>query len=347
MRFFWRWLKRLIIAGFLLVLLLLSPILYVETMCHGDEEAEGYTALLPAEHHRSEARTLMTYPEWHIVHAYDDYARVIATGDPHNFGYLRSIAGYWQSLCALTETANRHGGVDGETKQLVYVIGVSFSLELLLKAGYEETIGRASALLRGSDRAPLDDLSARQAADYAQFLQQTPWYKWDFTKAAEALDAQPTTVFRDRERKRALGIEYGGKAVYAKAIAAAVASTGADELTLRMVVDGLGAVTSDDVKIIKAGVSGTEIEVPRYRKLTKLLQSMAADGVNFIEIAGNNDILFTAIGNAPEHPDAIHSFARQGYGDYRHLILLKVSDLAERLRQLPQSGLTLEHIHDY
>ena len=42
--------------------------------------------LLDAEWQRAESRTLTTYPEWHIVHAYDDYARVITDGDPHEFG---------------------------------------------------------------------------------------------------------------------------------------------------------------------------------------------------------------------------------------------------------------------
>ena len=36
---------------------------------------------------------------------------------------------------------------------------------------------------------------------------------------------------------------------------------------------------------------------------------------------------------------------RQGYGDWRHLIFLPVSELADRLRAL--GDLQLEHVHDY
>ena len=83
MRFLWRWLKRLILLTVVLVLALLAPVAYVEFTCQGDPEgATNYASILPPEHHRLEARTLMTYPEWHIVHAYDDYAEVIRTGDP-------------------------------------------------------------------------------------------------------------------------------------------------------------------------------------------------------------------------------------------------------------------------
>ena len=104
----------------------------------------------------------------------------------------------------------------------IYTIGVSFTAELLVKALYEETVGRVEALLRGAERAELDDVSARQAADYAKFLQQTPWYKWDFRSDAAELRVASTGSMRDREREFALGLEYGAKAAYAGVIASAV-----------------------------------------------------------------------------------------------------------------------------
>lgn len=350
MSLLWRWFKRLLLLALLTTIALATPVVYVETMCRGTTTPDSYTAILPPEHHRAEARTFMTYPEWHIVHAYDDYAKVITTKDPHDFNTFNSITGYWTSLCALTKTAASHGGIDTETKQLVYVIGTSFTAELALKAAYEETLGRLTTLLRGKTRTPLDDLSAQQATDYAKFLQQVPWYKWDFPAANDALNAAKTDALRDKERSLALGLENKAKAGYADIIAAAVASTGEDRLSLRMLVTGSATKDlkeRDDVTITGLSSEGMEIETPRYRALTHLLDDMAQDQINFIEIAGNDDILFTAISSTPTDENALHSFARQGYGDYRHLIVVKVSDLAETLRTLPDAGLTLEHIHDY
>ena len=341
-----RWLKRLVILLLVAVIGLLSPVAYIETMCRPDVQPSDYTAILPAEWQRSEASTLLTYPEWHIVHAYDDYAEVIRSGDPADFGYLSSISGFWSSLCALSTTSGDHGGFPWETKQMVYTIGVSFTAELLLKAAYEETVGRVATWIRGPDHTALDDLSASQAADYATFLQQVPWYKWDFTRDAAALDAVVTPAFRDRERNFALGIEYRVKASYARVIAAAVASTGFDQLTLRAIVTGLTAeqlVQYDGVKVIGQRPEGLEIEAPRYRAFTDLAVAMAAQGVNFMEIAGNDDIMFTAISDAPTMPGAIHSFARQGNPGYRHLVLVKVAALADALRATDG----VEHIHDY
>lgn len=346
MRVLWRWLKRMALLCLIVILGLLSPVAYVETMCRSPVAASNYTAILPAADHRPEARTLLTYPEWHIVHAYADYAEVIRTGDPDDFSYLRSIGGFWSSLCALSGAAGDHGGVDWPTKQMVYTIGVSFSAELLLKAAYEETLGRVATWVRGPNPTALDAISAAQAADYATFLQQVPWYRWDFRRDAAALATAPHPGFRDSERSLALGIEYRIKAAYAGVIAAAVAGMEPDALTMRSVVTGLGAdelAGFAGVSIIAERPQGTEIETPRYRAFTDLAKALAAAGVRFVEIAGNDDILFTALSGDPVMPGAIHSFARQGNPGFRHLVIIKVADLAAALT----GGAEIEHIHDY
>ncbi|MCV6593225.1 MAG: hypothetical protein OIF48_09765, partial [Silicimonas sp.] len=281
MSFLWRWLKRLVLGLVALVILLLLPVGYTELACRGDGTGQAYTPLISdPDWQRAESRTLMTYPEWHIVHAYDDYAKVIATGDPHDFAYLRAIAGFWTTLCPLTEASAAMGGVTSETKMTIYTIGVSFTAELLAKAAYEETLGRFATLLRGDGRAPLDDLSAEQAAAYATFLQQTPWYKWDFQSDRAALEAAGEGI-RDQERRLALGLEYGAKAGYAQVIAQAVEGVGADQLRLRSVVANLPADTLaawPDVTVIETLPQGVVIETPRYRAFTRLLAEIAEAG---------------------------------------------------------------------
>ncbi len=345
MRFLWRWTRRLILLALVLVLALLAPVVWVETMCRGSGTPAPYAAILPPEHHRPESRTLLTYPEWHIVHAYDDYARVIAAGDPHDFGFLRAIGGFWSSLCSLSQAAPAHGGIDWPTRQMVHTIGVSFTAELLAKAAYEETLGRLVTLMRGP-RAVLDDVSAAQAAAYAGFLQQVPWYRWDFRRDAAELDARSTGSLRDTERALALGLEYRVKAAYAQLIAAAVEGMGQDELTMRAIVAGLPAATlagMPGVTVIAERPEGVDIETPRYRAFTDLARQIAGAGGDFVEIAGNDDILYTAVDDRPAAPGALISLPRQGAGDTRHLMLVKVADLARLMRE----GARVEHIHDY
>ena len=344
-----RWIKRLCFMAVGLVLLLVAPVAYNEALCRGDGVAKPYAPLLEAQHHRSEARSFLTYPEWHIVHAYDDYGAVLRKGDPHDYGYLRGIAGFWTSLCALSKVSDAHGGFDFETKQTIYTIGVSFTAELLMKAAYEETLGRVATWVRGEAPSKLDQLSGDQARAYAKFLQQVPWYRWDFDRDRQALNAVEPMGFRDRERRAALGIEYRIKGAYAGVITKAVEGMTPDALTLRMVVRGLSRAelsTLEGVRVIGDLEDGLEIETPRYRALTHLLAEMAGRGAEFVEIAGNDDILLTATSDQA-YDDALFTFGRQGYGDLRHLIVLPVMELAPFLRDMSARGLTLEHIHDY
>lgn len=330
-----------------IVLVLAAPVIWVETACRGLILAQDDRPLATGT--RDESRTFTTYPEWHIVHAYEDYAATIAHADPHDFGFLRAIAGFWTSLCPLAEMADAHGGFTTESRMTIYTIGVSFSAEMALKAAYEETLGRVATWVRGPDHAALDRLSAQQAADYAAFLQMTPWYRWDFRRDAAALGPASQGSFRDVERRLALGLEYRAKAVYAGLIAQAVAATGQDELTLRAVVadlppEALAAIPG--VTVITTRPEGVEVETPRYRAFTLIAGQIAAQGGRFVEIAGNDDILLTALAPAPL-PGALSSHARQGHGDTRSLILTRVADLAAVVNGLPTQGAQLEHIHDY
>lgn len=332
-------------AVLLLILALAAPVVWVEAMCRPQGVASPATMIVAAADHRDEGRTLMTWPEWQIVRAYEDYAEVIRTGAPHDYDFFSEIGSFWGSVCTLSQASGPLGGFSGDSKATIYTIGVSFSLELGLKAAYEETVGRLFVALRGPDRAVLDDVSAQMAADYAAFLSQVPWYKWDFTADADRLAADASPGMRNAERRFALGTEFRGKAVYAGMIAKAVAATGFDALTMRVVVRGMtpaALAALPGVVVIAERPEGVEIETPRYAAFTDLARTIAGAGGEFVEIAGNDDILYTALSAEAAAPGALMDFARQGFGDHRHLFLIKVADLSAALRA---GG--VEHVHDY
>jgi hypothetical protein len=352
MRFAWRWIKRAIILLVILVIGLLAPVGYNELACRGDVKDEAFTPQIETAEHRDESATYLTYPEWHIVFAYDDYAKVLEDGNPHKYGYFRSISGFWSALCNLTETADNHGGAP-ETKNMVYVIGVSFTAELLAKATYEETIGRLFSWF-ASEPTASDKASAQIARDYAEFLHQIPWYKYNFPADIAELKSIGPRSLRDRERQFALGLEFGTKTQYAKAIAKAVEAAGQAKLTLRtivldMSVEDLCAI--DGVTIIRATPDGTEIETPRYASFTTILRQIAAKGGRIAEIAGNDEIMLTITGrNRPEilrDLPVLASLERQGYDDLRWLVNVQLSDLSTVIRALEGTDATLEHIFDY
>lgn len=342
------WLKRLLLVLIVLVLILLAPVAYTEMACRGEPTGNAYASIIDYEARRPKSRTLSTYPEWHIVHSYDDYARVLKDGDPHEFDFLPAISGFWTSFCPLKIKADEMGGMNADSKLTIYTIGLSFSIEMLARAAYEETLGRFTVWTRGPERTPLDEMTYAQAAEYAEFLKQTPWYKWDFHGARADLARAKIDVPRDHERYLAMSIEYMLKAQYADVISGAVAGIGADELRMRSVVTGLEAEELGrlpGVMPIAQRTQGIEIETERYRAFTDLVQELVAQGVEFVEIAGNDEIMYSVITEREQVEGAIYSAQRQGYGDWRHLMLVPVRELHERLQDL--GDLRLEHVHDY
>ncbi|PYB70789.1 hypothetical protein [Rhizobium wuzhouense] len=348
--------KWLALSFVLLIVVLLIPVGYVETFCTAEPQQETFTPKMtdPA-FLRAEANSYLTYPEWHIVYAYEGLANILKTGDEHDFGYTRSVVGFWASFCALNREADRHGGADVATRRTIHVIGVSFTLEMGMKALYEETVGRLFALLRGADKAPQDRYAAVMAEDYGQFLHQTPWYKYNFDGSVTKLWAEPVTSLRSWERRLALGGEWKAKAAYARVIAGAVAATGQAQLTIRSLIAGVPAADLQsiaDVTVVEdRGADGILIETPRYRAFTVILQQIAARNGRIVEIAGNDDIMVSALGaSVPSQlgfATRIVDINRDGFTGRRMLLQAKVRDLPALFSELGAVGLELEHVYDY
>lgn len=358
MRVVWKLLKWSLAAIVLVILLLLSPVAYIEAFCHGERTEEPYMPLIKdTAFHRREANTFLTYPEWHIVYAYDGLAQTLKTGDEYAFEYISSVKGFWTSACALTKVADAHGGADSATRMTIHTIGVSFTLEMALKAAYEETIGRLTATLRGEKKTPQDQVAAGMAVDYAAFLRQTPWYKYPFESQIRKLEEAPQTdPVRGRERRFALGTEWWAKTLYAGMIANAVAgTTGAAQLEIRSVVSGLARSELTNIpglKVIGENGGDVEIETPRYDLFTKILVAIAQKGGAIREIAGNDDIM-VSVTEKPDQPLAglpgtvIARVRRDGFDGTRLLVALKVNELASLLRNVPLADPGVEHVFDY
>ena len=357
----WDWFRKVvkwpaIILGVCLVLLLM-PSGYVEAFCRGTSGDDTYRPLITDQtFRRREANTYLTYPEWHIVFAYDGLAEALKTGDEHAFDYFASIRSFWSSTCKLMEVADGHGGADWGTRSMIHTIGVSFTAEMVVKATYEETVGRTTAWIRGREKTPQDKTIAATAADYAAFLRQTPWYEYPFRREVGKLWAEPRDGFvRGWERRLGIGLEFLVKSWYAKVIEEAVAATGEAQLTIRSVVSGVNPKTLaaiPDVKVIAKRGDTFEIETPRYDRYTRILAEIAKHGGTIRDIAGNDDIMVTF--TTPLVADAsapmgrlIMRMKREGFRSDRLLLDVKVTDLAALLRAYPLGDPGVEHVFDY
>src|SRR5215470_7583083 len=170
-----RWAKRAAIALLALGVILSAPIVWIETACTAPREADRDQGPLVRDpgYVRRETDSYLSFPEWHIVYAYEDLAGVLRAADASAFAYRAQIVGFWRSLCRLNRVASARGGVGTDTRVMLYTIGWSFTIELGIKGVYETTVGRLFEWLRGPERTAEDEFVARDMEAYATFLHQT------------------------------------------------------------------------------------------------------------------------------------------------------------------------------
>ncbi|MGL4637088.1 MAG: hypothetical protein ACRCWF_13980 [Beijerinckiaceae bacterium] len=354
-----RLVKRLAVVGLVLGVVAAIPIARNELSCMDyPQSTKPYEPLLPQAARRNGVDTLLTYPEWSIVHAYEDFAGVIRTKGESQFGYWQSVSGFWTSLCNLSRTASRQGAITSEMKAMLYIIGISFSGEMAVKGLYETTLGRLTEWIRGETRTPEDNFAIAMADDYAAFLRQTPWYEYPFLTSLKKLwsGSEPgaTSIVRSVERRIALSMELGVKSVYAKAIGALAGAVPA-KLTIDTIITGMSreALSADPAVTIKGEMGGgLWVETPRYRAYTEFVQRVAKAGGGIREIAGNDRIFITTISRAnagaPAGANVLVNVPLQAKTGYVRIgEVVPVAQLTDKIRQLEQAGASFEHAYDY
>ena len=178
----------------------------------------GLPAIDEQGYRRKQANTFFTFPEWYIVYSFEDFGRFLDSSSESQFGYLSHILGFWRSFCTINRAVPESGESRFDVKTMIYVIGVSYSVEYAIKGFYENTIGRITEWIRGSARTPQDDYARKVVQDYAAFLYTIPWYKFPFGEKLDglmAISAPTPSSIRSWERDFALGAEYFVKIGYA------------------------------------------------------------------------------------------------------------------------------------
>ena len=351
----------------LLVLAVVLPLAYVEGTCgpvEGSATAAAPSTALPAIDEKGYRRkldnTFFTFPEWYIVYSFEDFGRFLDRGNESQFDYLGHIFGFWRSFCtinrAVPATESRT-----DVKTMIYIIGVSYSIEYAIKGLYENTIGRVFEWIRGEERTPQDIYARKVLQDYAAFLYTVPWFKFPFREKLDglmAITARTDSPLRTWERTFALGSEYYVKLGYAALIQKVLDASGDDEpRDIMFAVATLPpAVLAKEPRIKPIRALNPQwqlVQAPRYKDLTEILQSLLDQGFGLAEIAGNHEILITVI--APDAArldvkdttelfslelDAKPGFRRAG-------LKAKIDRLVDINRDLKAKGVSIEHFYDY
>src|SRR5215218_10328798 len=367
--FMLKWLRRILaVVAILIALTVLVPLAYIEGTCRpssGAATAVAPTVTLPAideaGYRRKLNNTFFTFPEWYIVYSFEDFGRFLDRSNESHFGYLGHIFGFWRSFCTINRAVPATGESLTEVKTMIYIIGISYSVEYAVKGFYENTIGRAFEWIRGEKRTPQDEFGRAVLQDYAAFLYTIPWYKYPFREKLDglmAISAPTPSNLRSRERDFALGAEYFVKIGYAALIQKALDAGGDEEPRdiMYAVATLPPAVLAKEPRIKPVRALNPQwqlVQTPRYKDLTEVLQSLLDQGFGLAEIAGNHEILITVI--APdatklEVKDTTELFsleldAKPGFR--RAGLKARIDRLVEINRDLKARGVSIEHFYDY
>lgn len=309
---------------------------------------------------RSGAATYLTLPEWLIVYDAEEYASFVKSRRPSGFPYFRSIPRYWLYYKHVCDAACGRYPFDFGNHLMLAVIGTSASVENLVKGLYENTIGRLTEWIATNDTDE-DRLAIAVAGDYARFIHGVPWYDYPFGRAFRRLWSQVPLrgrhPIRKWERRFALSLEYGVKAIYGGLIRLGTKSVyGNEEEWIHAWVRGVPGRTFDDSRVrrIASFADGSHIvAIKRYEPFTSAVAALAGQGARFHDIAGNRQIVITALGSAApsafDRNEARVLFASRQLADDRQRVVIEASvdALGSVLGRLRQSGLALEHLYDY
>ena len=244
---------------------------------------------------------------------------------------------------------------------MIYVIGISYSVEYAIKGLYENTIGRITEWIRGETRTPQDEYARAVLQDYAAFLYTVPWYKYPFgEKLSGLLAISAPTPSRLRT---------------SSATSRSAPNTSSRSATPALIQKGLDATSDDEARDIMFVVATLPAEVlakePRIKPIRALNAAMAAGadaalqgvhrnpaslldrGIAVAEIAGNREILITVVAPKDAKLDvtdttelfSLELDARPGFR--RAGLRARVGRLVAIGRDLKARGATIEHFYDY
>lgn len=305
--------------------------------------------------------TYLTFPEWYLVFNPQEYGKFIEVDRPSRFPYFTSIAQFWGSYGRFYGLTKRNYPSDIGDNLMEAIIGTSFSVEYIVKGLWENSIGRILEWISGCEKTQEDLYAAKAAQDYGAFVPTDPWFEFPFGKKLVGLWTE-TPFFgphflRKCERKTFLSLEYGGKALYALPIKLAshmVYGVADTEVFLAVQHAPKGIFKDPKVRRLKdLGKGSYLIALPHYQGFTDTLPELTAKGLEIVDIAGNREILVSAVGTKERNyqpKEATLLFTMNMMADsHRQRLLLQVPTRALRkvLGEFKAQDITLEHLFDY
>lgn len=122
-------------------------------------------------------------------------------------------------------------------------------------------------------------------------------------------------------------------------------------------IDGVTAPTLQQVSRVRmvkqVGPQTFIVDVPRYQEFTALATTLAEGGAQFVEIAGNSQIILSVVAPqswSPKEPGTTELFSSPllTHPDQKRAIIgCDVSSLNAVFSSVRADGIAVEHIYDY
>ena len=312
---------------------------------------------------RAEDATYLTLPEWYVVYSTDEYATFIAKNPPSQFPYFQAAGQFWESWYDVCKVTRGRYPLNGGYQFALVVIGINFTTENVIRGAYELTAGRFTEWISTSELTEEDAYARQVAKEYGDFIHMIPWYDFPFSDRLRTLWTGTSlwgrNPIRKWERKLSLSTDYGMKAFYGWVIAkgATVVYGGPDDLKIYAVVEGVNdgmLAREPEIKVVqKINEQQSLVALTRFEVFTQIVPGLTQNGLRFIEIAGNDEILVTVF--APKNQNHIFEHAEYLFDLpvltqpelTRVALKVKVRDLHLLLQELKDKNSRLEHIYDY
>jgi hypothetical protein len=311
---------------------------------------------------RFEDQTYLTMPEWYIIYNADEYANFIAHNPPSRFPYFKVVGQYWQAyvdVCGVIQA--RYPFNARYTFKLVFA-GLTFTTQSMLKGMYEFTLGRVTEWISSGSPTGEEIYAGAVAREYADFLHYNPWYEFPFKEKLDGLWSKTSRSGPDKirkwERSLSLSAEYGGDALLGGMLHLTSFGT-YDEWAERKIFAVAEGVTEKmagpSFEILdKIGADRRLVFMTRFEPFTWTAADLMLNGMKFDEIAGNDEILVTAIG--PQAGDYKLDHGKYLFelpiptqpGKSRVALKANVPELNLLIDELQKrKDIQLEHIYDY
>ena len=320
-------------------------------------ERQSISAEYPDYFSRGREQTYLTLAEWYQVYSYNEFGDFLASGGRQtDFSFLQAIGSFWDTYF-LSLRKSRNEEFNWQYNFVAWVIGINLTIEYGVKFAYENTIGRLTQSLAGSN-TEADRFIAKSWNGFAKTLYQTTWYHFPYFadlcgvwREAPTFDRQ---FARNAERKIAFSVSYLIKGLYGQFWL--LTAEQKENQTFSLVhTDNRASLVGNHMRILKE-LSGNRflIETERYAGFKTALSKLLESDVTFVEIMGHQTIALGYLSKGETEPFAAAEiidkrelfYQPEGY-KYRVTLDVRVDSLKQALRLIGVSGSKFEMVYDF